>query len=615
VGKLANFISSLHIVDKVGDDAVLGEVMSWPQRDLLERVEEDLAAGKPVRYIILKARQIGISTAIEAAMFTMAMAKQNFRGLVIAHESKSSHHLLQMTRYYYESFWAKSAYPTRHFAANQLAWLHINSHITVATAKNEKAGRSQTLQFLHCSEVAFWDAAEDLMTGLQQSVSRRPGTMIFLESTANGIGGYFYKTWQSAIAGRNSYVPLFFPWWAHPQYTAESIGLGHMADGTFLPADDEERELLAFLSRQRVVVQADYPPMDRREIVSRLVWRREILGTECQGDLNKFHQEYPSTPDEAFIATGTNAFDLPKLEAVYEPIQGHIGRLISEGDKVRFIRDATGPLEIFKYPSSDRQFAYYMIGADGKKAVQSVTGSYGDYACAQVLNRKTWEQVARWRGRMDQNAFGEELIKLGQFYNYAMCAPETGLGGPGVAAHLVAKGYPHIYRHRSPIKMPGMVNNQYGWITNSRTKNECIGNLQSALYDRTILVHDVVTYEEMKNYVVLNTGFGNADGKENYDDTVMALGIALTATKHEALLMHNDPQYNVPRYYTDDYESSLTPHQAVEFDAISAEMGVPEASVVVGGRERVGAGPEADWLVDRDVDWFGEGQVGVDADL
>jgi hypothetical protein len=153
-----------------------------------------------------------------------------------------------------------------------------------------------------------------------------------------------------------------------------------------------------------------------------------------------------------------------------------------------------------------------------------------------------------------------------------------------------------------------MVDNQYGWITNSRTKTEAIGNLQSALFDRTILIHDPVTYSEMKNYVVLPTGFGNADGKENYDDTVMALAIALTATKHEALLMHNDPQTAPPRYTVEGYQSALTPDQADRFDEISAELGIEEASVVRGGLETPGDGPEAHWLLDRDVDFYGEGE-------
>lgn len=607
MGKLSAFVSSLHIVDKAGDDQRFGDVMSWPQKDLLSRVEADIAAGRSVRYIVLKARQIGISTLIEALMYSMAMARENFSGLVVAHEAHSSQHLLKMTRYYYESFWGKDAFPTRHLAVNQLAWHHVNSHIRIATAKNEKAGRSQTLQFLHASECAFWDDAEVLMTGLQQAVSRRPRTCIFLESTANGVGGYFYSTWNRSLAGETSYTPLFYPWWAHPEYTAEEIGLGYLAEGEFVPADDEEKALMKFLARPRKVVQGHYPAMTPLQIKSRLVWRREILSTECQGDLSKFHQEYPSVPEEAFIATGTNAFDLTRLRKVYEPIRGDVGRLIEDTGKVRFIHDSTGPLEVFKYPAQDRQFGYYMVGADGKKAVQSVTGSYGDYACAQVLNRKTWEQVARWRGRLDQNAFGEELIKLGRFYGNAMLAPETGIGGPGVAAHIVARGYPNIYRHRSPTNYQGTVDNQYGWITNSRTKTECIGNLQSALYDQTITIHDPVTYTEMKNYVVLPTGFGNADGKDGYDDTVMALGIALTATKHEALLMI-DGQAAPPRYTVEGYQSTLTPAQADRFDQISAQLGVGEASVVTSGREMVGAGMEADWLVDREVDFYGEGE-------
>lgn len=619
---LTPIIDNLHIVDKGGTDHRFGDVMAWPQRDMLRRVNDDLTIGNPIRYVVLKARQIGMSTMIEAIQFALAMAKQNFRGMVIAHENDSSRHLLQMTRYYYETFWAKDAYPPRHIAQNHLAWHHINSQIHVATAKNMKAGRSQTLQFLHASEVAFWDNAETLMTGLQQTVGRKPGTAIFLETTANGVGGYFYDAWQSATTGTGGYIPLFYPWWAHPEYHAHAIGLGSLASGTFVPADDQERFLIRFLKQSREVCGQRYPPMDASEIKARLIWRRQILADECQGDLNKLHQEYPSEVEEAFIATGSNVFNLDTLKKAYEPMRGDVGRLVDDGPGVRFIHDPNGELEIYRHPQDSRDMGWYVIGGDGKKATESLAGREGDYACAQVLNRKTWEQVARWRGRLDQNKFGEMMIRLGRFYNNALLAPETGIGGPGVAAHIIAKGYPHLYVHRKATKMPGFLDNTMGWISNAQTKPYAIGNLQSAIHDAAspammardigIRIHDATTFHEMKHYVTLPNGqFGNAKGLSNFDDTVMALAIALTVAKEEALLMQEDPAYSAPRYHDFEYKSRLNPDQVDRFEEILGAYEVPE----VASLHQTPTGPKMDeespgydvpWMEDPSPDIYTE---------
>lgn len=610
MASLIPFIRNLHIVDKEGVDHRLGDVLTWAQLDLLHRLDADLREKRPSRVIILKARQLGMSTVIEAVQFALLMSRPNFRGLVIAHENDSSAHLLGMTRYYYNTFWARDAFPTRHAAVNQMAWQHVNSHVKIATAKNLKAGRSRTLQFLHCSEIGFWDMADTLMTGLQQTVGRKPGTFIFLESTANGVGGYFYDTWDRAMSGKSSYIPLFYPWWNHPEYTADAIGLGFLAEGRMVFMDDEERFLHKFLSRPRTVNGRELATMSNAEIRQRLVWRREILGDECKGDLNKLHQEYPSDPEEAFIATGTNVFDLNRLKKVYEPIDGEQGRLVREAGGVRFIADANGPLTIYRDPSASRQFGFYMVGGDPKKAVE------GDWACAQVINRKTWEQVAELRIKCDQNQFGEQMIMLGQFYNNAMLAPETGMGGGGVTAHIIAKGYPHIWQHRKANTQPGQLDRTWGWISNAQTKPEAIGNVQSALFDATtepaytqgigMRIHSPQLFSEMKHYVTLpNGGFGNAQGIEDHDDTVMAWAIALTCTKYEALSMASDPAYEAPRYHARDYESTLRPDQTAKFEAALGAAQAGEGAVMTDAGFMEGAGVDVPWL-EQTPDFYGE---------
>ncbi len=69
-----------------------------------------------------------------------------------------------------------------------------------------RAGRSRTVNALHGSEVAFWDHTAEMMLGLRQTIPNSPKSMILLESTANGVGNWYYDTWNAAVDGDNDYT-------------------------------------------------------------------------------------------------------------------------------------------------------------------------------------------------------------------------------------------------------------------------------------------------------------------------------------------------------------------------------------------------------------------------
>ena len=535
-------IARCQYVDKYGNVRRLGNTMTHPQASLLRAAEicmtggtidssmglvgppRKIRAGTPVRVITLKARQMGVSTFIEAVAFNVSMVLPYSRSLVVSHDNGSSEHLLSMTRRYWDTsmFAAEGIYTPKHLAGNKLGWLEPDTEIKISTAKNLSAGRSHTIRFLHASEVAFWDNGKELMKGLNQAVPRVPLSFQFLESTARGIGNYFYDTWQEAVDDANSYLPLFYPWWQHPLYEAQHIGLGHLTTQPLLNLDSEEQALSRAFSRMG---------MDDAKVRAKLLWRREILATECQGELEAFHQEYPSTPEEAFVATGRNVFHKQYLDAAYEPLEGTRGELRSRrgGGGVEFASDRHGAWKVFRKP---RPGGWYMVGADAAKQAK------GDYAVIQVIDRITWEQVAVYRADVDPITFAEEVIRAGAWYNDAMLVPETNMSG-GVVAEICRSRYDNVFIHKSQVTVRGQMANQYGFNTNTQTKPEVVGNLKRAILDRfngssTITIHDRTTYQEMKGYVLTDTGqYMNGEGTD-HDDTVMALGLAVTATIYEA---------------------------------------------------------------------------------
>ena len=178
------------------------------------------------------------------------------------------------------------------------------------------------IDMLHCSEVARWGGrAKEYATGLMNCVMQGYGTEIWLESTAKGVGNYFEKEWWRAEKDDSGLKPVFFPWFVFDEYTLD-LTEEEKKDNSFEKSlgtnpsfgGDEEKALLG------VEVSYDTPEgvLDFKVTLENLKWRRnKIVSPECQGDLSVFHQEYPTTAREAFVASGRSAFDSIKLTQMW----------------------------------------------------------------------------------------------------------------------------------------------------------------------------------------------------------------------------------------------------------------------------------------------------------
>ena len=505
---LTPFVSSLTILDKQVQLVPL--TPNWAQQEYLGAIQRQFEDTGVVRVIVLKARQLGLSTLTEACAYSMSFIIPNYRSLIIAHETDAAQNLLKMTkRYHATSPWAEH-YTLKHDTRNDLEWVETKSSIKVATAGKKGSagvGRSATNHFIHASEVAFWDDAETVWNGLAQSIPRTRGTFVCFESTANGTGNFFHRMWEEAEAGENEYLPLFFPWWKHPEYTAEYAQLP-LFDPGFLDEDEEALKELLFANGYGA--EAD----------SRIIWRRWAIKNLCNNNLLMFMQEYPATPEEAFISSGMNVFPHEKLKSCFDRAPGFNGFLFRNGDNLTFTGDPHGPLKLFAKPSPA---AAYVIGGDPTKTTR------GDYACAQILNRHTMEQVGIWRGKTSPGTFAEELYKMGRYFNDALIVPE--IEGPGhtTVGMLMGMNYPNIYRRTKVDKSRNSPNANYGWSTGAHTKELAVGWLLQHVVNTDLVIHDSHTFGEMRDYVTIDSGgYGPADEKHGHDDTVMALAIAIT---------------------------------------------------------------------------------------
>jgi len=499
----------------------LTDPFAWAQAALLREIERQYNLGLPVRIIVLKGRQLGISTVTEGTLFNWTFIHPGTRSLVIAHESKAAQHLFDMTKLMWEEWPFNALYTEKHNTIKSLSWVETRSSMSVATAKNAGSGRSFTYHAVHCSECAFWEDPERLMVGLNQSIPHKHGTIVILESTANGVGNWFHEEWQRAMDGESQFVPLFFPWFMHEEYCFPDTSL------KYWDLMKDERQLFdqgVYLNGQRFKLT-----------LGQLAWRRHTIMNDCLGDAEMFKQEYPCTPNEAFLSTGRNVFPLERLDEHTDIHPGTRGMLVNDNGKIRFVRDASGPLTIYKAPGRDPLLSKYVVAGDPTKT------TYGDAACIQVLNRFTFEQVAVFHQHLDAVPFAHEIMKLGYFYNEAIV--NTEIEGPGYATIgvILDNGYPDVWMHRWGDKAPGMVSQSYGWSTNYQRKHWAIEKVKFLLAQRGGLrIHDALTHDQMENFVYQENGeMGPASDRLN-DDAVMALAIAVVTTLTEAQLPHEE---------------------------------------------------------------------------
>lgn len=491
------------------------------QLRLIGEIEHQLKTKGRVRLITLKARQMGISTVSEAFAFLCLFMYDNYRAQILANREKSAQSILAMTKLFWNTSPFRKLYSLHYNSRNDMSWVETGSSIKIATAgrsTGSDVGRGDTLHFLHASEIAFWHDPYEIMNSISQALPLTQGTTMILESTANGMGNYFEQTWKAATANEVEFTPMFFSWLDHHEYTAEWAKLDGL-DQPLGALDDEERALTALGATK-----------------SQLIWRRYALKNLCGGDELKFAQEYPAIPEQAFIATGTNVFNYPLLRAAYQPEAGVPGRLYRNGQDVRFEPDPMGPMTLYRAPDElNPEWSQYVVAGDPTHR----TRIGNDYACAQVFNRHTLEQVATYRARVEPGGFGQELYKLGLYYNTALVSSEV--EGPSSTAIgvLLGMNYPRLYRRERPDNTPGKQKGDiWGWMTTTQSKGFMMGVVKKYLADRSLILHDSQTFEEMRDYITdEDNKMRPADEEHGHDDTVMALAQALACHYLEGPMM------------------------------------------------------------------------------
>lgn len=561
-----------------GEDALF--FLNAPQRRLVEALEEMRVAGKPIRLILLKARQWGGSTCIQIYMAWLQLIhSRGLNSLIISHQGAGTDEIKDMFDRLLLSYPLSLLHdPDEEYSGKEKRMEGVgrsgaiwrvparNCKVKVGSAERPDSCRGGDYNLVHCSEVGLWRRTpgkmpEQILRSACSGVLLKPMTMIVYESTANGTGNFFHREYEAAKRGESQFRPLFIPWYDIEQYQEKIPDTAAFA-----------AELLAGRHNEGAT-------SDRRQPGAYLWWLWE-RGATLEGiawyikerakysDHGLMAAEYPSDDIEAFVHSGARVFDKYRVEALrpgcHAPCRhGEIdspllprGGAIPDDDfrrrrlqEVQLTLSPSGSWKIWELPAEP----HILAGENRYLTVVDVGGrsAKADWSVIAVMDREPMTRgegpaiVAQWRGHTDFDILAEKAALAASFYNDALLVIESNTletrdrdrctdgDQSSFLLNRLRRIYPNLYaRQQSEEDIRQGLPTRYGFHTNSATKPAIIATLVKIIREGLYTERDEECLDEYLTYERRPNGsFGAILGA--HDDLLMTRAIGLHIAFHE----------------------------------------------------------------------------------
>lgn len=544
--------------------------LNRPQRKLIKRLEKMRKAGKPIRLILLKARQWGGSTSIQIYMAWLQLVHEvGLNSLIIAHQGTGSDEIKDMFDRMIKSYPVEMLHELGDaYAPNEPKMVGVgksgnifrvpqrNCKIKIGTAERPNSCRGGDYNLVHLSEVALWKETdgkkpEDIVRSACSGILLRPYTMIVYESTPNGVGNFFHKEYLAAKKGLSQFEAMFVAWFEIEQYELPFEN----------EADKYEFAKKLFANRRNEEIKSD------REEPGTYLWRLWEKGATLEAihwyvsERSKYTNhgdmasEYPSDDIEAFTYSGRKVFSSEDVEQFRPACRaprwiGEIYGSADEGEKaiegLRFKKEADGRLFMWHdvEKSEDEEVTdQYLVIVDVCKGHTK----NADFADILVLNRQPMMDgeppvvAAEWHGHIDMDKLAWKAMQVAAYYNNALLVIESNTletnNTKGEAEYILTLihevyGRQLYARKQSAEDIRQGLPKKYGYHTNPLTKKVVIYNLKVVIRERLYIEREEACLDEYLTYVETeNNVFEAMEGY--HDDRLMTRAIGMQVCYHE----------------------------------------------------------------------------------
>lgn len=529
---------------KPGEDKIGRFLLNDAQIGLYSEMCKQAVAGRPIRFNVLKARQIGFSTFIAGYFFIKTAFTRNFKSVIVADKKEHATNIFSKYRFFYQHLDDANPYSSeirrfdnehKYKVTHKMSWKPALSYsrgqeylefaqtgsILEVIVAGEGAGRSDTYDAVHLSECAFFQGnLEETINGISETVPFAPDTYVFMETTANGFNEY-KDIWDSDVSsGGDPYVAYFVPWFNNQAYRIA------LKEGEGMPQIDDW-----LLERQRIYGLSD----------SQILWYWRKFCEKHKNRLNTL-QEYPFCAVDAFISTGECVFgsdlvaERKEFAAQHPPIsRGHFtfhkefspdGSFIKLSN-IEWHESRSGLIKIYQQPKPGYPYVGLLDPND--------EGS--DFNAAQMMDNTNGHQVACFKTNdLNHDEITYQFYCLGRYYNWALLSPENNRGKDCIM-YLTKLRYPKIYITQNSVgdDIYQSVRSRFGHNVNKGNRNTLLSDFKIAFMEDPEMIADYDTLCEMESFQKAKKTARNgsvvfkdeaAPGK--HDDLIMSLSAFYT---------------------------------------------------------------------------------------
>lgn len=544
--------------------------LNRPQRRLITRFEKMRKAGKPIRLVLLKARQWGGSTAIQIYMAWLQLVHEvGLNSLIIAHQGTGSDEIKDMFDRMVKSYPVEMLHELGDaYAPNEPKMVGVgksgnifrvpqrNCKIKIGTAERPNSCRGGDYNLVHLSEVALWKETdgkkpEDIVRSACSGILLRPYTMIVYESTPNGVGNFFHKEYLAAKKGLSQFEAMFVAWFEIEQYE--------------LPFENEAEKYefakKLFANRRNEEIKSD------REVPGTYLWRLWEKGATLEAihwyvsERSKYTNhgdmasEYPSDDIEAFTYSGRKVFSSEDVEQFRSACRaprwiGEIYGSADEGEKaiegLRFKKEADGRLFMWhdvERSDTEEITDRYLVIVDVCKG-HTKNADFADILVIDRLFMMDGEPpvvAAEWHGHIDMDKLAWKATQVAAYYNNALLVIESNTletnNTKGEAEYILTLIH-DVYSKQLYARKPSAEDirqgrpRKYGYHTNTLTKKVMIHNLKVVIRERLYVERESACLDEYLTYI--ETEKNTFEAMEGYhDDRLMTRAIGMKVCYHE----------------------------------------------------------------------------------